>query len=191
MADRLEAFEVEPSYDREDPFAPGPRVLWGRVAALAGVVIFFFLLGRITAGGGGASSQTVASLQQQVNADNSKISSLQTQLAAANGPASSPAATGSQASPAPTSASSVPSPGVTAAPGTFPTTYTVKSGDTLTLIEERFYRNADPALTSLLESANGLTSSALHTGQQLTIPAPTSSSTGTTSSPVPSPSPTK
>jgi nucleoid-associated protein YgaU len=185
----LEAFEVEPSYDREDPFGQAPRVLWGRVAALAGVVIFFFLLGTRFGGGGGASSQTVARLQQQINADNSKISSLQAQLSAAGGPASSPAATGSQASPAPSGASTVPSPAASGASGTFPITYTVKSGDTLTLIEERFYRNADPALTSLLESANGLNSSALHTGQQLTIPSPTQATTAP--SPLPSPSPTK
>lgn len=180
----MEAFEVEPSYDREGPFAPEPRVLWGRVAALAAVVIFFFLLGRITAGGGGASAQTVATLQRQLNADNSKISSLQTQLSAANGPAASPAPGGSQASPAPTNGSTVPSPAA-GTTGGFPATYTVKSGDTLTSIEERFYRNADPALTSLLESANGLSSSALHTGQQLTIPAPPTASTA----PSPQPSP--
>src|SRR5438132_782268 len=56
MDDRVEAFEIEPSYN-EDPFARGPRVLWGRVAALGGGLILFFLIGHWTAGGGGSSQQ--------------------------------------------------------------------------------------------------------------------------------------
>ena len=48
MDDRVEAFEIEPSYS-EDPFSRGPRVLWGRVAALGGGLILFFLIGHWTA----------------------------------------------------------------------------------------------------------------------------------------------
>src|ERR1700746_1359252 len=67
MDDRVEAFEIEPSYG-DDPFTRGPRVLWGRVAALGGGLILFFLIGHWTAGGGG-SSQQVTTLQRQVDQD--------------------------------------------------------------------------------------------------------------------------
>lgn len=200
----MEAFEVEPSYDREDPFAPGPRVLWGRVGALAGVVVLFFLLGRVTGGGGGDTK----TLTTQLNAANARISSLEAELATANGTGASPNATGVQASPSPSlgpASQFTPSPSAsstsstngngTGAANTYPIAYTVKAGDTLTTIEEKFYRNASPALTTLLESTNSLTNANLHTGQQITIPDPGTAGGGTTTpttpSPRPSPSSTK
>src|SRR5207302_8477674 len=101
MDDRVEAFEIEPSYS-EDPFPRGPRVLWGRVAALGGGLILFFLIGHWTAGGGG-SSQQVTTLQRQVDQDRTTIQQLQQSLAAvSHSPSTNPnAATTPGATPAP------------------------------------------------------------------------------------------
>ena len=91
MDDRVEAFEIEPSYN-EDPFTRGPRVLWGRVAALGGGLILFFLIGHWTAGGGG-SSQQVTTLQRQVDQDRTTIQQLQQSLAAVSqSPSTNPTA---------------------------------------------------------------------------------------------------
>src|SRR5712691_4241711 len=135
MGDRLEAFEIEPSYDREDPFPRGPRVLWGRVAALGAGLVLFSLLGHMTAGGGGNSSQ-ITTLQRQVSQDQATIAQLQQSLAqASSGQVTNPTPALSQgtiAGPGTVQAS----PSVTATAGTSgvttttggPVTYTVKAG---------------------------------------------------------------
>jgi LysM repeat protein len=177
----VEAFEIEPSYDREDPFGQGPRVLWGRVAILAAVVVFAFLIGRLTAGGG--TPANVTALQNEVNSQKSQISSLQAQLAASGsstnpGPATIPTPTASipgvtQVSPsAPAASTSV---------GPNGTTYVVVAGDSLSSIEAKFYHTIGAQYTQLLERANNLTSSVIHTGQTLTIP-PASDATAVTPS---------
>src|SRR5229473_5239338 len=87
MDDRVEAFEIEPSYS-EDPFPRGPRVLWGRVAALSGGVILAFLIGHQT---GGGPSTDARALQRQVDQDKTTIAQLQQSLAAASaGPTTTP-----------------------------------------------------------------------------------------------------
>jgi LysM repeat protein len=178
MSDRLEAFEIEPSYDRGDPFPRGPRILWGRVAALSAGLIFFFLIGRITAGGG--SSADVTRLQNQHSQDLQTISQLQASLAAIQATQSAPAPGigqgGTPSTPAPTtSASAAPTTapgGATASPGAATTkTYIVKAGDTLSSIEAKFYGRTGHDLTTLIMQANQLTSAAAITpNQKLIIP---------------------
>lgn len=186
MADFLEAFEIEPSYDHEDPFGPGPRILWGRIAALAGLVVFAFLIGHLT--GGGGSSGNTASLQSTIQADNSKISQLEAALQNAS------TGTGAGATPTPAATASTPVIAVTpSAPSTTPTlgpngtSYTVQAGDSLSKIEETFYHTIGLQYTNLLEQANGLTSATIHTGEVLTIP-PASALNTVTSTPAASPS---
>src|SRR5256885_176953 len=56
MDDRVEAFEIEPSYS-EDPFTRGPRGLWGRVAALVWIATKFY----------GRTGHDVVALIEQAN----------------------------------------------------------------------------------------------------------------------------
>lgn len=198
----MEPFEIEPSYDREDPFGHGPRVLWGRVAVLAGGLILFFLFGRITAGGGG-SSASVTSLQNQLSAANSKIASLEASLSDANGSVTPPATVQTTPSTAATGAvvESPTPPVVPPSPAVAgPITYTVKVGDTLSSIEVHFYHHLGQQYTTLIEQANGLTSPTIHPGQKLIIPpasslqtttpaSPAATAPDTTTSPAPSPHP--
>src|SRR6266851_7364917 len=142
MDDRVEAFEIEPSYEREDPFPRGPRVLWGRVAALSGGVILAFLIGHQT---GGGPSTDARALQRPVDQDKTTIAQLQQSLAAASaGPTTSPNPTtslGAGTTPLPAT-STTPTSTVTAPAGTSAgsnATVTVKSGDTLGAIISHYY----------------------------------------------------
>lgn len=190
----MEAFEIEPSYDREDPFGRGPRILWGRVAVLAGLVIFCFLLGRISAPKNSDSSRVTA-LQNQVTADNSKIQSLQATVAelSAQPPPSTvtqptTTSTGAPVGQPQTSPSPVtqPSPSPSAA-GPAGGTYTVQVGDTLSSIEAKFYHQIGLPYTTLIEQANGLTSTTIRPGMKLTIPPASEVNTVTVPSPTASP----
>src|SRR2546428_109682 len=150
MDDRVEAFEIEPSYS-EDPFPRGPRVLWGRVAALGGGLIFFFLIGHWTAGGGG-SSQQVTALQRQVDQDRSTIQQLQQSLAAVSqAPSTNPtAATTPGSTPAPETSSAPSSTATAPATSGNGLIYKVKAGDTLGSIAARFYGRTNHDLVVLI-----------------------------------------
>ncbi|HEU5001408.1 MAG TPA: LysM peptidoglycan-binding domain-containing protein [Actinomycetota bacterium] len=184
----MEAFEIEPSYDREDPFGRGPRILWGRVAVLAGLVIFCFLIGRISVGKSSDSSQ-VTRLQNQVTADNTKIQSLQATVAelSAQPPPSAvtqPTTTSTNApvGQPPPSPTPQPSPSPTAA-SPAGGTYTVQVGDTLSTIESKFYHQIGLPYTTLIEQANGLQSTTIRPGMKLTIPPASEVNTVTVPSP--------
>lgn len=182
----MEAFEIEPSYDREDPFGRGPRILWGRVAVLAGLVIFCFLLGRLTASKN-SDAATVTRLQTTVTNDQSKIQSLQAtvaELSAAPPPSAVTQPTNTATNPP---VGQLPSPSPVVQPSPSPTaasaaggTYTVQVGDTLSSIEEKFYKTIGLPYTQLIEQANGLTSAIIRPGMKLTIPPKSEVSTITT-----------
>lgn len=187
MDDRVEAFEIEPSYG-DDPFTRGPRVLWGRVAALGGGLILFFLIGHWTAGGGG-SSQQVTTLQRQVDQDRATIQQLQQSLAAVSqSPSTNPSAattpgtmTAPDTSTTPTSTTTAPA---TSSNGQI---YKVKAGDTLGSIAAKFYGRTGHDVVALIEQANGMADATIHPGQTLTIPPAPKASTGTTTTVTPKP----
>jgi LysM repeat protein len=185
MDDRVEAFEIEPSYS-EDPFSRGPRVLWGRVAALGGGLILFFLIGHWTAGGGG-SSQQVTTLQRQVDQDRTTIQQLQQSLAAVSqSPSTNPgAATTPGATPAPQTSSTPTSTATAPATSTNGQTYKVKAGDTLGSIAAKFYGRTNHDLVVLIEQANGMVDATIRPGQTLTIPPAPKASAGTTTTVTP------
>lgn len=185
MDDRVEAFEIEPSYG-DDPFTRGPRVLWGRVAALGGGLILFFLIGHWTAGGGG-SSQQVTTLQRQVDQDRATIQQLQQSLAAVSqSPSTNPgAATTPGATPAPDTSSTPTSTATAPATSTNGQTYKVKAGDTLGSIAAKFYGRTGHDVVALIEQANGMVDATIRPGQTLTIPPAPKASTGTTTTVTP------
>ena len=191
MDDRVEAFEIEPSYS-EDPFSRGPRVLWGRVAALGGGLILFFLIGHWTAGGGG-SSQQVTTLQRQVDQDRTTIQQLQQSLAAVSqSPSTNPnAATtpGTGTTPAPQTSSTPTSTATAPATSSSGQTYKVKAGDTLGSIAAKFYGRTNHDLVVLIEQANGMVDATIRPGQSLTIPPNPNASTGTTTTVTPKATP--
>jgi LysM repeat protein len=190
MDDRVEAFEIEPSYS-EDPFTRGPRVLWGRVAALGGGLILFFLIGHWTGGGGGGSSQQVTTLQRQVDQDRTTIQQLQQSLAAASqAPSTNPTAgTTPGAVPAPDASSTPTSTATAPATSSNGQTYKVKAGDTLGSIAAKFYGRTNHDLVVLIEQANGMVDTTVRPGQSLTIPPAPKASAGTTTTVTPKTTP--
>lgn len=190
MGDRLEAFEIEPSYEREDPFPRGPRVLWGRVAALGAGLVLFFLLGHMTAGGGGSSSQVTA-LQRQVDQDKATIAQLEQNLAQQNtAPLTSPTPATSQGavtgpgtlgtSPSASATSGSTSPSVTSPANGGTVTYTVKVGDTIGSIASHFYGHTQHDYVVAIEQANNLPDATIRVGMKLIIPPKPASTSGTT-----------
>src|SRR2546421_5000076 len=185
MDDRVEAFEIEPSYS-EDPFPRGPRVVWGRVAALGGGLILFFLIGHWTAGGGG-SSQQVTTLQRQVDQDRTTIQQLQQSLAAVSqSPSTNPSAATTPGTTTAPDTSTTPTPTPTApATSSNGQTYKVKAGDTLGSIAAKFYGRTNHDLVALIEQANGMVDATIRPGQSLTIPPAPKASAGTTTTVTP------
>ncbi|MFN2526023.1 MAG: LysM peptidoglycan-binding domain-containing protein [Actinomycetota bacterium] len=153
MAETFDPYEDEGTYDyyEEETPRPRPRILWGRIIALAGVLVIAFLLGR--ASSGGDDSAELAGVRRQLTAAQAEIDDLETRLAEEE---SEPEV-------------------VTPAPTETPTesleaqTYIVKRGDTLRDIAVMFY--GDPDLADLIAEENGITDpTELAVGQELVIP---------------------
>ena len=156
------------------------NVLWGRVVVLGVVLLLVFLLGRAT----GGNRAELEALQDRVEAQNAEIDQLTAENRELANAAASPPQTGGDgtetggtvtASPTPTgtaSPSRTASPGATATPTTGATgtqNYTVRPGDSLRGIANRFYGNA--AYAKCIQTANNITNpSALQVGKSLTIP---------------------
>lgn len=153
ITERFEPQEPEPTYDWDfdSERRGGPKVLWGRVIALAALLIVAFALGRATAGGGDSgelddAEETIADLR----AENE---SLREQLATQPEPATSPA-------PDETTGDTT---------GDEGETYTVEKDDTLRLIAQDFY--GDPSLDDCIARANDISDpTQLSVGTELTIP---------------------
>ena len=178
MADPLtepfEPYQPEPAYDweyDEEPRSrksPMPNVLWGRVAILGALILFAFLLGRITKSSGvpaselEAANDKVNALEGDLGAAQDQILALETQveeLQNAEAPVTDPIDEGGD--------TSADDPGTTVDPDA--QTYTVKSGDTLSIIAERFY--GDASLDDFLAEANGIADKTqISVGQEITIP---------------------
>ncbi|HYN36882.1 MAG TPA: hypothetical protein VEV82_07885 [Actinomycetota bacterium] len=137
--------EPDPSLDWEDDEG-SPKLLWGRVLALAGVLLLIFLLGRASAPDD--SADQVEQLRAQLEEAQQQIAELED---ATPTPEDSPAPTVS----------------VTETPTDEPTTdpteeappkgkeYTVKDGDTFTTIAEDEFGEVNADIVDCLVDANG------------------------------------
>lgn len=170
MTEPLEPYEPAESHDLEWEYdqehEEQPRVLWGRVAVLAGMLLLAFFLGRTTKSAGvpeGDLTQAeskVTQLEQQ-NED------LKTELAAAQA-AEGEAGDGDQAG-AEEGASEDTATDSAATGEAEGMNYTVKAGDTLTTIAAEFYD--DPSLDDFLAEYNEITDpSSLAVGQVIFLP---------------------
>jgi nucleoid-associated protein YgaU len=161
MTEPLEPYQPDAAsdleWDEEHDAAYKPKVLWGRVVVLGGMLILAFLLGRATKGDGIPTSELNAA-KEQIQTLEEENRSLEEELASAPvAPAETAPAETEPADPAEET---------TVVEGQ---TYFVKSGDTLTTIAQKFY--GDPSLDDFLAEANGITDKAsLSVGQELIIP---------------------
>ena len=157
----FEPYQPETSYDwdyeEEPPRGGAPKILWGRIIAVAVVFLVGLLIGRAFAGGGGDEGPS----QSSYDALKKRVSTLEQQLAAARAAAENPPADETPA------ADDTATPSPEAPTGT--KTYEVKPGDTLRGIAEKFYDDA--SLDDLIAEANGITDATqLSVGRILTIP---------------------
>ena len=179
MADPLtepfEPYQPEPAYDweyDEEPRArkrPMPNILWGRVAILGALILFAFLLGRMTGSSGvpaadlEAANDEIAALEGELGQAQDQITALETQVAELQA-ADTTTDDGTDTTDEGTDDGAT---GETAeAPAQ---TYTVKPGDTLSIIAEEFY--GDASLDDFLAEANGIADpTQISVGQEITIP---------------------
>ena len=160
---------MDHEYELEDDYAP--RVLWGRLAFFAVALLVAFVLGRCTKGDGVSQADYNAANAQVVELT-SENAVLQAQLDAAapepgggggddgGGDGADEGAAGEATEAATEGEDATDEDGQK---------YTVQSGDTLTIIAERFY--GDPRKFDLIVDANNLTSAtSLRVGQELVIP---------------------
>jgi nucleoid-associated protein YgaU len=155
--------EPDPAYDWDDE-PPTPKLLWGRVIALAAVLILAFLLGRATAPDD--SAEEVDDLQAQLEEAADRIEELETIVATGATP------TETETPPPDDGETETESPppddgGGDGGGGDKPVEeYTVKTGDTYNDIAEEFY--GDPALGGCISDANG--GETLLVGDTINIP---------------------
>jgi nucleoid-associated protein YgaU len=149
--------EAEPPYEDWEYQDPRPKILWGRVAVLGGVMLVAFFLGRALAPDGipqsdlTAARDQVADLQADVEQLSTELRRTEREL------------TRLESSPPP--ATTQPSP----EPSESPTLYTVQRGDTLLDLAEEFY--GDPAFAYLIADENDMKRNAkLNLGDTLVIP---------------------
>lgn len=160
MDDRTSSFEIdEPgSYDWDYEEVPprGPKVLWGRVLVLLGLMALAFWFGRTTAPKDDLGAE-LAEARQKLELAQDEIADLESQIAAR--PLEEEA---TDPTPEPTAEET---PDAT----TEQRTYVVKPGDTLLAIAEKFY--GDSSLDDLIAEANGIEDpTELRPGDTLTIP---------------------
>lgn len=154
-----ESHDDEWGYDQEEE--QHPRVLWGRVAVLTGMLLVAFFIGRTTKSSGVPESELtkaetqIADLQKENEDLKSELAAAQTEQAAAPiDPASDPTTSDD---------------GETSSTQEAGMNYTVRSGDTLTTIAEEFY--GDPSLDDFLAEYNEIDDpSSLAVGQTIFLP---------------------
>ena len=163
MSEPLDPYEPDPAagYWDDEPAANKPRILWGRVAVLGGMLLLAFLLGRATKGDGVPTAE-LTQARQQIQTLEAENEALEEELASA---------------PMVTEGTGTETEGTeTDDPGTEGTetslegkTYVVEEGDSLTTIAVKFYD--DPSLDDYLAEVNGITDpTQLAVGQELLIP---------------------
>ncbi len=136
--------EPDPGYDWDDE-PPTPKLLWGRVIALAAVLILAFLLGRATAPDD--SAEEVEELRAQLEQAGDRIAELETIVSQGATPTApeTPEET-------PTETESPDDGGGGGGGEKEVREYTVKTGDTYNDIAEEFF--GDPVLGACLKDAN-------------------------------------
>jgi nucleoid-associated protein YgaU len=141
--------EPDPSYDWDDE-PPTPKLLWGRVIALAAVLILAFLLGRATAPDD--SAEEVDDLQAQLEEAADRIEELETIVAQGATPTETetPPDDGETESPPPDDGGG--DGGGGGGGDEEVKEYTVKTGDSYNSIAEDFF--GDPSLGSCISEAN-------------------------------------
>lgn len=150
--------DPDPALDWEDDEG-SPKLLWGRVLALAGVLLIIFLLGRASAPD--QSADEVEQLKARLEEAQQQINDLEDQ----------PTTPTTPTSPAPT---------VTTSPTDEPTEdtgegegkvteYTVEEGDTFVKIAEKEFGDVSPGIVDCLVEANG-GSEVISPGDTIEIP---------------------
>jgi hypothetical protein len=149
MTDSLDPYEPQPSYDWDyDEQERRPKVLWGRVLALGAFLILAFLIGRWTAPAG-ISQEEFDEVKADLAAAQEEIEALEAQTS--------------------TEPTTSPSPTETPEETVEGENYTVKSGDTLRGIAEKFYKDA--SLDDCIMAANDITDATqLSVGATIIIP---------------------
>ena len=164
-------------YDPTRPFDPSepdpgleweeddgsPKLLWGRVLALAGVLLLAFLIGRMSAPDD--SADQVETLQERLAAANARITELEDKVLINGTPTETPPETPEPPDDPPES----PPPGEgeegEGEEGTVET-YTVEEGDTYTSIADDLF--GDPTQAECLSNAND--NAPLQPDQEINIP---------------------
>jgi nucleoid-associated protein YgaU len=179
MAEAMtESFETddEQSQEWDSEEEPGPRVLWGRVAALAGIVLLAFLIGRATAGDG-VPTRDMKRAERQLGALETENEDLRSQVALLETGALDPNAPpaeldGTVALPdedaiaAETAEGGSENDAGTKVEGL---NYVVKQNDSLSKIARKFY--GDASLGRFLARANNIADpAAITVGQKIIIP---------------------
>lgn len=166
ITDRFDTYEPDDEDDdytwEEDTYRdPKPNVLWGRVAILGGLLLLAFLFGRVTKPAG-VPLEDLQRAQARVETLRTENSELKTELAAQE---SEPAPV---AEPEDAAAETEDSEAAEAT-DTEDQIYTVQSGDSLTIIAQRFY--GDTSLSDFLAEANNIADpTKISVGQKLRIP---------------------
>jgi type II secretory pathway pseudopilin PulG len=158
--EQFEPYQPETSYDwdyeDEPPKGGAPKILWGRVVAIVVVLLLAFLLGRATAGSDGVSQDRFDALQDQNAQLEQQLETALNQQDQQDQQTESPAPDEeTDESPPPNEGDSV--------------VYTVKPGDTLRGIAEKYYDDA--SLDDVIADANGIEDpTQISVGQDLIIP---------------------
>lgn len=175
LTEPLEPYEPTSSFDSHEDYdwdyegeragAPPMNILWGRVAALIGMILLAFLVGRAMAGGSDGIPQSrldeandrIDTLTAENDTLRGDVAALQTQVAELESAASAPVTEGDGEE----------APATTEQPAG--ENYEIKSGDTLSIIAEKFY--GDASLDDFLAEFNEISDpTALHVGQVIFIP---------------------
>jgi nucleoid-associated protein YgaU len=142
--------EPDPTYDWDDE-PPSPKLLWGRVIALAAVLILAFLLGRATAPDD--SADEVEQLRAQLEEAGDRIASLEVEDTFGAPPTDETTDETESPDETPPDGDGGDGGGGDGDGGDeIVRDYTVKTGDTYNEIAERFF--GDPALGSCIADAN-------------------------------------
>jgi nucleoid-associated protein YgaU len=141
--------EPDPAYDWDDE-PPTPKLLWGRVIALAAVLILAFLLGRATAPDD--SAEEVDQLRGQLEEAGDRIAELEVIVSQGATPTEPATPEAPETPESPPDDGGGGDGGGNGGADEEVREYTVKTGDTYNEIAERFFD--DPSLGACIADAN-------------------------------------